>query len=383
MTDGHGRVWALLPDAINVYDYRQRMQNVVPPPVYISGLTVNGNPVNYRAALDLSYDQNNVVIGFVGISFKDEKDVHYQYRLNGIDRDWSPPTLQRGITYAALAPGNYTFEVKAINADGIASSEPATLSFTIDAPFWQRRWFIVGIAVLLLALVGGTVRYVSVRKLQRLVRQLETEKAILAERERTRERIARDLHDDVASTLGSVVLYSESLKRQLEEKSEPGDLVRKISSLSLEAQETMDDIVWSTSPQHDTLKELLIRIRDLASATCTASGIQYAIQVPETIPAMHLPDEIRKSIFLIFKEALNNIFKHARATTVTIDAQMQDGLFRLTITDNGSGIAAGGTHSRGHGLRNMAKRAAEIGAEFSITPGHGGGTVVSLSKRMT
>jgi len=98
---------------------------------------------------------------------------------------------------------------------------------------------------------------------------------------------------------------------------------------------------------------------------------------------MHLPDEIRKSIFLIFKEALNNIFKHAHATSVVIEAQMQDGLFRLTITDNGSGIAAGGTQSRGHGLRNMAKRAAEIGAEFSMTPGHGGGTAVSLSKRMT
>jgi signal transduction histidine kinase/ligand-binding sensor domain-containing protein len=383
MTDGHGRVWALLPDAITVYDYRQRMQNVVPPPVYISELTVNGNPVNHRVVSELSYDQNNLVIGFVGISFKDEKDVHYQYRLNGIDRDWSPPALQRGITYAALAPGSYRFEVRAINADGIASGTPAALSFNIAAPFWQRRWFIVGMSALLLAFVGGTVRYVSVRKLQRRVQQLETEKAILAERERTRERIARDLHDDVASTLGSVVLYSESLKRQVEEASGPGELVRKISSLSLEAQETMDDIVWSTSPQHDTLKELLVRIRDLASATCTAGGITYAIQVPETIPDMHLPDEIRKSLFLIFKEALNNIFKHAHATTVAIEAQLQDGLFRLTITDNGSGITAGGTHSRGHGLRNMAKRAAEIGAEFSIMPGHGGGTVVSLSKRMT
>jgi signal transduction histidine kinase/ligand-binding sensor domain-containing protein len=371
LTDGYGRVWALLPDAITVYNYRQRLQNVIPPPVHISGLAVNGNPLRQRTALDLSYDQNNLVIGFVGISFRDEEDVHYQYRLKGIDRDWSPPTPQRGITYASLAPGDYTFEVKAINADGIASNEPARLSFTITAPFWQRWWFLVGMAILLLAVVAGTVRYLSLRKLHSRLRQ------------RTRERIARDLHDDVASTLGSVVLYSESLKRQLENRPESGDLVRKISSLSLEAQETMDDIVWSTSPQHDTLLELLTRIRDLTSATCTASGIHYAIQIPEAIPDMHLPDDIRKSIFLIFKEALNNIFKHAHATAVTIDAQLHDGLFRLTITDNGTGMTPAGLDSRGHGLRNMAKRAAEIGAEFSIAPGKAGGTEVSLSKRMT
>jgi|WetSurMetagenome_2_1015567.scaffolds.fasta_scaffold15283_2 signal transduction histidine kinase/ligand-binding sensor domain-containing protein len=381
--DGQGRVWTLVPDAISVCDYRQHLQNVVPPPVYIAGLTVNGTPFSHRTVPALSYDQNNLAIGFAGISFRDGNNVRYRYRLIGIDRDWSPPTPQRGITYAALAPGSYSFEVVAINADGIASNEPARLSFIIAAPFWQRGWFIALTAALLLATVGGTVRYVSLRKLQGQIRQLETEKAILAERERTRERIARDLHDDVASTLGSVVLYSEFLKRQLESTSESGDLVRKIGSLSLEAQETMDDIVWATSPQHDTLKELLIRIRDLASATCTAGGITYAIQIPETIPDMHLPDEIRKSIFLIFKEALNNIFKHAHATKVVIETQMQDGLFRLTLTDNGSGIAAGGTPSRGHGLRNMAKRAAEIGAEFSITRGPGGGTVVSLSRRMT
>jgi signal transduction histidine kinase len=231
--------------------------------------------------------------------------------------------------------------------------------------------------------VAGIVRYVSVRKLQRLVRQLETEKAMLRERERTRERIARDLHDDVASTLGSVVLYSESLRRQVQETSEPGELVRKISLLSLEAQETMDDIVWSTSPQHDTLKELLIRIRDLASGTCTASGMRYAIQIPETMPDRHLSDEVRKSIFLIFKEALNNIFKHAGATTITINVELNEGLFRLVIADDGTGIVPGGSPSRGHGLRNMAKRAAEIGAEFSIAPREGGGTVVSLSRQMT
>ncbi len=381
--DGQGRVWALLPDAISAYDYRQRLQNAVPPPVYIAGLMVNGNLVNHGAVPDLAHDQNNIVISFVGVSFKDGKEIQYQYRLNGIDRDWSLPTPQRGITFAALAPGTYTFEVKAINADGVASSTPAALSFNIAAPFWQTRWFIIGMGVLLLALVGGIVRYVSVRKLQGRVQQLETEKAVLAERERTRERIARDLHDDVASTLGSVVLYSESLKRQLEEKSEPGELVRKISSLSLEAQETMDDIVWSTSPEHDTLAELLIRIRDLASATCTASRIHYEIQLPDTIPDMHLTDEIRKSIFLIFKEALNNIFKHAQASNVAIDAQIQNGSFRLTIVDNGAGFVPESTHGRGHGLRNMARRASEIGAEFSIVPGEGGGTVVSLTRQMT
>jgi signal transduction histidine kinase len=333
----------------------------------------------------LSYQQNNCVIDYVGISLRDENGVRYRFRLQGIDTAWGELTSRRSVTYASLPPGSYRFEVQAINADGISSTRPAVLSFSILPPFWQRWWFLVGAALALLLAFGSIVRYISTQRLLRRVQVLEREHAVQIERERTRDRIARDLHDDVASTLGSVVIYSESLKRRIQKDSESSDLTERISALSLEAQEALGDIVWSTSPTHDTLKELLTRIRDIASETCSARGIRYDISLPAEIPDITLAEEIRKSIFLIFKEAMNNVLKHAKAARVQITASLSGGRLRLVIIDDGMGIggeAGNGSH-RGHGLRNMAHRAKEIGAQFAVRSEPGKGTTIDMSYKMT
>lgn len=380
-----GFLWFATSTGLALYDHSRHRVNTYAPPAYITSFDVNGEALELASPLTLPHDRNTCVINFIGVSLRDPASVRYRYRLVGVDSVWSAPTAQRSVTFAALRPGSYRFEVLAFNADGVQSVAPAVLSFTIHPPFYQRWWFIGGVAVVVLTAFAGVVRYVSTQRLQRKVQMLEKERAVQLERERTRERIARDLHDDVASTLGSVVIYTESLKRQLEQTGQSAELAERIGSLSQEAQEAIGDIVWSTSPTHDSLKELLTRIRDIGSEMCTARSMSYRITIPPEIPAVALQDEVRKNILLIFKEAMNNIVKHSHATSVEIAATLADGKLRLVIADNGRGMPEqpGDSTARGHGLRNMARRAEEIGAQLHIRSRPGEGTRVEITCEMT
>ena len=213
--------------------------------------------------------------------------------------------------------------------------------------------------------------------------------------QRARDRIARDLHDDIASTLGSVSLFASSLKTHLKKPNpEVAQLLDKISSLSLDALDSLDDIVWAASPRHDSLNNMLVRMRDLLTSLCDAHGITYDTKIELVSEDIHLQPEVRKNIYLIFKESLNNIVKHSATHRVEARAGMTGDRFEMQIKDYGKGFlfvrSASGTSSvrvghhleRGHGLRSMEKRAREIGAEFKIVSETGRGSTTRLSKKL-
>lgn len=378
--DGTGRVWSIAGGALSLYEPAKHTTNTVPPPIHISQATVNARVVPLQDHLELSHDQNNIVLQFVGVSYRG--GVRYRHRLKGVEQDWSLPSPQREVSYAALSPGSYTFEVLAVNNDGIESAGPASVSFTILPPFWRRTWFLAVAGLVLAGAFGGLVRYVSTQNLKRRVQELEKERAVQAERERTRERIARDLHDDVASTLGSVVIYAESLKRHPQTEAETAQLAERISELSQQAQDAMGDIVWSTSPQHDSLADVITRIKDIVAAVCTACNISYTITVDGTLPALPLTEEVRKNLFLILKESLNNIVKHAQASAVSLLVEVNNGMLRVVLADNGKGYDPSKPPVQGHGLRNMHARAEAVGATLEVRSHVGGGTSIDLRYRM-
>jgi signal transduction histidine kinase len=213
--------------------------------------------------------------------------------------------------------------------------------------------------------------------------------------QRARDRIARDLHDDIASTLASVALFASTLKKHLKQQTpEANKLLEKISSLSLDAVDSMDDIVWSVSPTHDTLNHTLVRMKDLVSGICDAHGIAHEVNIELVPKDIQLMPEVRKNIYLIYKEALTNIVKHSGARHIEVKAGLTGNRFEMFIRDDGNGFVLrrsdSGTSSvklgrnleRGHGLRNMEKRAKEIGADFSIVSRTGHGATIQLKKKM-
>src|SRR5262249_23601807 len=143
---------------------------------------------------DLAHDQNQLQIDFVALGFAPGEVLLYQYKLEGSDADWGALSEHRTVNYASLAPGRYRFLVRAVNSDGVASVTPATVSFNILHPVWQRWWFVT-----LSALgVGLTALAFYRSRVKRIV-----------ELERMRTRIATDLHDDIGSSLSQIAILSE------------------------------------------------------------------------------------------------------------------------------------------------------------------------------
>lgn len=199
-----------------------------------------------------------------------------------------------------------------------------------------------------------------------------------------RDRLARDLHDDLASTLGSISLFATSLRAKLKHPSQDvRQLIERIATMAGDSVDAIGDIVWSVSPEGDTMSQLLIRMRDYASQLCTANGIQYQITMQPGAIEIWLSPEVRRNMYLVFKEATHNAVRHSGAKKVTVEAGMSGVMFELRVQDNGRGFRMEGRPGRGHGLRSMEKRARSIGAQFSLETSPRVGTSVCLSKKMT
>jgi signal transduction histidine kinase len=349
-----------------------------PPPILINSVRIAGLRQTTSAlgetavALDdLAADKNQLQIDFVGLSFALGESLRYQYKLEGADQDWSAVTGQRTVNYANLAPGRYRFLVRAVNSDGVASLNPATITFRILPPIWQRWWFLMPAVMLLAAAVYRGYRY-------RVARLLEME--------RVRTRIATDLHDDIGSSLSQMAILSEVVKQHpTVAQPELVQMLTQIAEMARNSVDGMSDIVWSIDPRRDDLNNLSQRVGQLAFDVLDVKGISWELQSPPVAETVKLTPEQRRHIYLIFKEAVNNILRHAHATAVLLTLNVSGGQLLAEISDNGRGfesgpLTTGSDRNRGgHGLRNMRARADQLGGQLQIDSAPSHGTRLTLS----
>lgn len=682
--DVRGMLWFGTPNGLSRLEPVPEKAAAVPP-IWISGLRVAGQsrPVAELGSLDIAsfdigHDQNNLQIEFFGIDFSPGESLHYQYKLEGADHDWSAPTLQRVVSYASLAPGVYRFVVRAINADGVASTAPAAISFRILPPFWRRWWFIVlsmltvgaalfaldryrvarmkeldavnrklkleydvtrllaessstveaapkvlqaicetlrwevgavwdvdrhenvlrcvtvwlqpeikapqfeeqtrgrtfapgeglpgrvwstaaplwisdlasdqnfprvvgvsheglrsgfGFPILvgtevvgvieffkrdaaqpdealleMMTPIGAEIGQLLVRKQnEEALRESETRFRTLAETasdaiitidehstiiyinqaaenifgyrvaeilgedltmlmpeylrhvhraglsryvetgrrhiswsavelpglhkdgrevplelsfgeftknerryftgiarditerkraeealrdaheerftelERVRKRIATDLHDDIGSALTQISILSEVVHRRIGADDSPvAEPLALIADSSRELVDSMSDIVWAINPNKDRLNDLLGRMRRFAADMLTARSIEFQFQTPDAEKDVQIGANIRREVFLIFKESINNLVKHSGCSRVEVRFQIEEDYLELTACDNGKGFDTS-AESDGHGLSSMRDRAASLGAEIGIVSESGRGTIITLN----
>jgi len=348
------------------------------PPILIDGLQIAGitTPLSELGEseigpLSLNSSQNQVRIDFVGLEFDPGEVLRYQHKLDGADRDWSPPSDQRVINYENLAPGSYRFEVRAVTAAGVSSAHPAVVAFTIPPPIWRRWWFVT-LALCIVGLLTYTAHH------YRLARLLELE--------RVRTRIATDLHDDIGSSLSRMAILSEVVKQRTDDK--PTDSVKLLNDIAESARKAVDsmsDIVWAIDPRRDDLGNVVFRVRQFASDLLTAKGIAWQFQAPAEFEKVKLNPEQRRHIFLIFKEAINNSVRHSNCRTVYLSLAVAHHQIVGEIRDDGSGFAFpllnlgteyGGT---GNGLKNLRSRAEQLGGHLTVASSASGGTHIRLT----
>ncbi len=338
-------------------------QPPLPPPILITALRVGGVQQHISALgevelapIELSPDKNQLQIDFVALGFSPGEGLRYQYKLEGASDEWSPLADQRGVNFANLAPGSYRFMVRASNADDVMSENPASLKFRVLTPVWRRWWFIAIVALL----AGGAAYALYSYRLTHLL-----------ELERVRTRIAADLHDDIGSSLSQIAVLSEVLRRKAGgDHAQLAKPLAQIAHVSREAIDSMSDIVWAINPQKDHLRDLAQRMRRHASEVFPASDIQFTFQAEDAGKDISLGADLRRQVFLIFKESVNNIIRHSGCDRAGIHLSVEGPRLVLEVTDNGHGFDVGNGRG-GNGLVSMRRRAASLGAEFHLTSRNG------------
>jgi signal transduction histidine kinase/ligand-binding sensor domain-containing protein len=362
--DRRGDMW--FGSTLSASRYTPQPETPHPPaPVYITSIRSSGRelPVSERGAttlprIDLRPYENSLEVDFVGIEMGMGRSLEYEYRLEGAQKHWQPVGKERSVHFASLAPGAYRLVVRAINNEGTPTDPPASVDLLVATPVLRRWW-----SLSLMAIVLAASLYAAHQRRMRHALELE----------RVRTRIATDLHDDVGASLSRVAIISEVVSRGAEPDRRA---LADISATCRAVLQSMSEIVWAIDPSHDHLQDLTQRMRWYAGETLSHSGTVLHFSSPEDPPELRLSIEMRRQIYLVFKESMNNLTRHAQSPHCYVTMKVAEGQLVLEIADDGCGFHP--EQTAGHGLRNMALRARSLNANFEVQSRPGEGTSVRL-----
>src|SRR5258705_8866250 len=255
---------------------------------------------------------------------------------------------------------NYEFEKTQAAEKAGHEKQLAVADIAIKNQTLLKNSFIGGLALVLILFFFIYNNYRTRQKLK-----LET----------IRNNIAADLHDDIGSTLNSISLFSEVAKQEV---GKPIPALDQIGVSARKIIDAMSDIVWTINPEHDTFENVIARMRSLAYLLLKAKGVEFTFKTDESLNQLSLPMHARKNVYLLFKEATNNIVKYSNAARVSFHFTLENKNVKLVIRDNGSGFNME-TAKMGNGIKNMKRRTEEIGGQLLIESAEGKGTNIELS----
>lgn len=341
------------------------------PPIAITAVHAAGEPlpISELGVADvppftLQPDAGQVEVEFVSVDLGPGQALRYAYRLDGVDREWHPPSSERRLRFAHLAPGRYRFLVRAVTSSGLASTRPAAMTFEVLQPLWKRPWFVGA----WMATVAGAA-YAAYRV--RLAHLLAVE--------RVRTRIATDLHDDLGSSLSRVAILSEVAKRQMNGHEPARALLDDIGTTARALIEATSDIIWAVDPRRDAVGPLAARVREFAGGLFGGGRASLDVSAGPELEGVPLDPGQRRHLYLLLKEALNNAARHAGCGRVSVRLGVRGRVLRAEVADDGRGFAGGDRPSTaGRGLGNMRERAAALGGTLTVDSAPGRGTVVRV-----
>ncbi len=356
-------------NGVLMFDPSVFSNNQPPPDVSITDFKIFNNYVPVDSLLQLpeirlQHDQNSFSIYFSSLSYMQRDKLTYYYKMEGIDKNWIKADRRYYENYSLLPPGKYTFKVYCENLEGMRSLNTTEIHIYIKPPFWRTWWFRCSV-LFLIALIVYDIHNAKIKRLLAV--------------EKLRYRVARDLHDDMGSTLSTINILSAMAKTKMH--SDPvktTEYLGKITDNSQRMMEAMDDIVWSIKPSNDNMQKIAARMREFATSVLEAKEIDLDFTADENVYDVKLNMEVRRDFFLVFKEALNNAAKYSKATLVSVHVSIQNKKLVLLVKDNGIGYDVAAADS-GNGLGNMRKRADSMNGILQVESIPGKGSQVKLS----
>jgi ligand-binding sensor domain-containing protein/two-component sensor histidine kinase len=356
VADREGNIWIPTANGLFRLNPQHEPPEGSPHPPFFTDIYSGGEkiPVPERGSvhisgLELTPSHSELRIEFASIS-SGTGQIRYQYRLEGSDRDWSQPSEDRTLNYAGFSSGKHRLLVRALDAGGVATSEPSVLEFRVLPPIWQRWWFVAGVALVLVA-SGFSLHRIRLRQIIAM--------------EKIRNQVATDLHDEVGSGLAQIAILSEVAKR--DSSPEAKGLLNEVAELARSMRDSMSDIVWAVDPRKDSLSDLVQRMRQVSFNLLESHGIRVSFQAPDDreLERTSLAPDRKRHLLLIFKEAITNVARHADASTVHIEVSAATNELCLAVSDDGRGFDEEARHN-GHGLSSMRQRARELGGQLEI-----------------
>lgn len=348
--------------------------NKIPPPLHFESAVADEKTLNDKEGNRLPHDYKKLVFRYTAISFIAPEKVTFKRKLVGFDEDWIEEKNLRSATYPRLPPGQYEFQVKAANNDGVWNEVPVVIAFEVMPAFWQTAWFRFLTLIAFTILVVVLVRYLVVLRLRRKLKRLEHAHAL----ERDRARIARDLHDDLGARLTQMAFLTDLAAGDPGASTDIESQLREVSRQARQATISLDETVWMVNPEKDSLPHLVEYLAHHSTEFFRRTAINCRQDICIRPPDIPVPGEIRHHVFFAFKEALTNVLKHSNATEVRVRIAVRGALLRISIRDNGCGCKVDSSSTR-NGLLNMRQRLESAGGRYRWHSSPGKGTTVVLS----
>lgn len=368
-----GRIWFRTSSDIVLVDPSRLSSNTVKPTVRLLALNTAGGTLPVRRAVRLLPNARTFNIQYTAPGLRKPEGMRFQYRLEGMDKDWQDAGTRRAAYYTNVGPGRYTFRVRAMNEDGVASDDDAIVPIEVIPTITETMWFRAGLVMLAILASIALHRYRLRTNTLRITRQMQA-------RVDERERIARTLHDTFLQSIHalSLQLYAELI--DLPEKSSlRGRLQAVLDRTNLtidEGRAQVQQLRVGADPE-----EVLVELGELMKSLYPDTAWSFYLKGVRRSLAPVVQEELAE----IGREAIRNAFNHAAARKVTVMLGYRSDELTLTVCDDGRGFDpeyALKTESGVHwGIVGMRERASRLGGQLNITSTVGSGTSVELKVR--
>lgn len=324
--------------------------------------------------IDLPHNRNLLSFDFIAMASNNPGQYTYQYMMEGIDDEWIQNNGLQTVRYF-LPPGKYVLKIYASRYFNKEAKPLHEVSITIRPPFWKTWWFLSLLGLLLLFAMGYAIDQYNKAKYRKKLAELESEHRIQVER----ERISRDLHDNIGA-YAHAVLYNTELLEKEDEAAYRDQLMKDLKFASKDIIMALRETIWALKKESYSADECLMRIRNFIQPF-TRYYHQITFRIDGDAPKLRLHYTRALNLVRIVQEAVTNALKHADAKNISVSSRVVDGGWELEVADDGKGMHEKTKKEEGNGMNNMKIRSADSGFNLRVISNDAGGTSIKVLVR--
>ncbi len=377
-----GKFWFPTQDGVAVVDPALVEHILSPPQVLIENVIIDRQVSVRSDDITLRADRDDLEIRFTGITFIKPEQVKFRYRIAGLNEAWVESDTRREVYFPFLPAGDYIFQVAAANADGVWSTNDASLRLRVLAPFWRTTWFVVLLAVASVLFVFVIFKARERQMKRRAAMQQDFSRRLIASQENERKRIASEMHDSIGQYLLAIKNWAMFGLNSVGPDDTSRKFLTEVSDTSAIAINEVREIAHNLRPYQLERLGLTNTLRQMLAGVEASSPIGFSVEIADVDGLLSEDDEI--IFYRIVQECVNNVIKHSEAANANLNIRTRDGRIDLICGDDGRGFdveAAKRSPASGLGLNGIIERVRILNGEISIDSSADNGTLVAITVR--